>query len=225
MLEPAVLLPLHCDLYVLIKTKHPLSSFQFIHSFIHPFIHSFSQSANSSDSCFPAVPHNGQHETATRIWNYKIRLSYFCRGVSIYYALFRTHGEFYCFRLPCCLRETRAQLALPFPFTVSVNYAVLFFAEQINVAVWSRLEFLSSCLSIFLPDDGNRASYRNLPYIFEFCSTDEGQNLGIQGVSVKRDSVLQCSGYERVCGFCEWVPRSVEHPILLQEISNKILQN
>jgi len=112
MLEPSALLPMHSELYVPIKTEYTLLSFQFIHSLIDSFIHLFSHSVNISDSSGPAVLHNGQHEAATRSWNYKLRLSYFYRGVSIYYSLFYIHGEFYCFRLTCCLRETRAQLTL-----------------------------------------------------------------------------------------------------------------
>jgi len=123
MLQPSALLPMHSEMYVLIRTKYTLVSFQFIHacihSFIHSFIHLFSHSVNISDSSGPAVPHNGQYEAATRSWNYKLRLSYFYCGVSIYYSLFYIHGEFYCFRLTCYLRETRAQLTLVlslFPF-------------------------------------------------------------------------------------------------------------
>jgi len=104
MLEPSALLHMHSHSYLLIKTEYALLSFQFIHSFIY----SVSHSVNISDSCGPAVLHNGQHEAATRSWNYKLRLSYFYRRVSIYYSLFYIHGEFYCFRLTYCLRETRA---------------------------------------------------------------------------------------------------------------------
>ena len=119
MLKPFALLSMHSDWHVLIKTEYTLFSFQFIHSFIQSVSQSVSQSVNISDSCGLAVPHNGQHEAATRSWNYKLRLSYFYRGVSIHYSLFHIHGEFYCFRLTCCLRETRAQLTLVlslFPF-------------------------------------------------------------------------------------------------------------
>jgi len=35
MLEPSALLPMHSELYVLIKIEYTLLSFQFIHSFIY----------------------------------------------------------------------------------------------------------------------------------------------------------------------------------------------
>jgi hypothetical protein len=119
MLKQSALVSMHSDSHVLIKTEYTLFSFQFIHLFIYSVSQSVSQSVNISDSCGLAVPYNSQHETATRSWNYKLRLSYFYRGVSIYYSLFYIHGEFYCFRLTCCFRETRAQLTLVlsiFPF-------------------------------------------------------------------------------------------------------------
>ena len=40
MLEPSALLPMHSELYVLIKIEYTLLSFQFIHSFTHSFIQS-----------------------------------------------------------------------------------------------------------------------------------------------------------------------------------------
>ena len=65
-------------------------------------------------------------------------------------------------------KGTSHTCSFTFLFPVPITFAVVFFAEQNNVAVLSRLEFLSSCLSILVTDDGKRASYRNFSFFFEF---------------------------------------------------------